>query len=98
MPSPSRGFYGPAKADTPIAAKLQSWVDDCRHCGKAIGWDRSVQLVCGDLLHADCEADYEVNRSERAYEDFCSDYYGGSGPVTQREHDEAAWAEKRAMQ
>jgi hypothetical protein len=36
-----------------------------------------------------------ARESEQAWERFCADFYGGSGPVTQREQYQAAAKQKR---
>jgi hypothetical protein len=51
-------------------------------------WFDEISEVC-----ADCES----NRGEAAEQRALSDFYGGSGPATERERQMAAWEEKRRL-
>lgn len=44
----------------------------------------------GEVICSDCEQ----NANERAWERFCSDFHGGSDPLTIREKQVAAWKDK----
>lgn len=91
------GHFGDARPDTPVAAKLQSWVDECRCCGATIGWDKSYQLSCGDVVHEHCREEFEEAENERRYERSMEDAWGGDQPWTAQERYQADAAEKRAM-
>lgn len=47
-------------------------------------------------MHGDCFVAWE-NEQEAAYDRMCADFYGGSGPVTQRERWVADSAKKRRV-
>lgn len=47
---------------------------ECEHCGKEI-----------DQTKKYCDDDCETCHAETSYENYCSDFYGGSNPVTIKE-------------
>jgi hypothetical protein len=71
----------------------------CILCDEPIAdGDPTFDTVSGDEGHERCRESHEQNEAERAYESFCSDYYGGDGPCTVQEHYEAAWKQRREME
>jgi hypothetical protein len=84
-------------ACTGCATQLTSG-DLCQTC-LADGWE---QRPCGCIVDphdeqvTECPS-CETNRAEAAWERSCSDFYGGSRPVTLHEQSEAAWVLKRSL-
>lgn len=56
-------------------------------CETCDGNTLNVENEYGEHICDDCEQ----NAAERGWESFCSDFYGGSDPLTIREKQVAAW-------
>ena len=63
----------------------------CAHCAEDLAPEQDVCPMCDEPSTTRSDAE------EAAYERFCEDFYGGSGPMTLDEQHRAAWLQKREL-